>query len=427
MKDAAKLNDLIVDESINIELDSVDREFLIKLMKFNQSAYKSPENLPTDIAKRYGYEFLQDREDVQTGYYAIVFKKNDANEILIVHRATLMDCVDKMFEGDWSFKNLKTVPYELKTGIHDDIKLTFNTVPKQAFQAISFVNHISSLYCDHKIVQTGHSLGGYLSQVSYWACDIETHAFDCPGAYGSLKNLFPDVEPSRKNSIKYYFTYPPCGINCDGLRLYSSNESLYEIVLDKYCYGKKANPNLIGLSVEHFISISFDQHGQENIVDNLHRGCVIRNNETCWPENPLDSYKRYLSNSNEVYWHDQFESLNLPEDKRWQLFDYFKTTYLKSRESLTYSSAVLISNITTAKLIKDFKYHQYIASGGSWIFYKFKESAPASYIKKLYKEMYPQKIDHTHLAICASNQMQQDLENVDLKIGDIIANKVDFE
>ena len=374
--------------------DGVERSFLIKMLELNQSAYRRKDETPQEVAKKYGYQFVEDREDVRSGYYAFALKKQEENEILIVHRATLVDATYAMFEGDWSLNNLQKVSYEIKTGLTDDARLTLNGVPKQAFQAISYVNQITSTYKDHKIVQTGHSLGGYLAQVAYLFCDIETHALDCPGAQSSIKKLFPDIEPIRTSPIKYYFTYPPCGVNCDGLRLYPSTEFTYEIVLKQYSTSSKVDTDIVRLSVESFISNSFDQHAQDNTLDNLNMGCVIRQSQTQWPSTPLASYQRYLSIENADYWKDRFENLNLPADKKWQIFQYFKSEYLKPRDDLTYASALLILNVSAKKLIKDFEYHKYINSGGSVLSY---------YSKKLYEAFIYTEKNKDNLSICQSN------------------------
>ena len=169
-----------------LDKDFFDRALLIKLLQLNHSTYKINKDTPESFAAKYGYNLLEEMQDLSTGYYACALKKEEAREILIAHRGTQADAIYKIKKGDWSASNLKQLVYETKTGIQDDLKLTFGQIADQAFPAIGYTNQIVSAYKDYKIVQTGHSLGGYLAQAAYLFCDIDTYVFECPGAESSL-------------------------------------------------------------------------------------------------------------------------------------------------------------------------------------------------------------------------------------------------
>ncbi len=113
-----------------------------------------------------GYYRLEQNTIDKSGYNAIAYRNDKTGEIIIVHRGT---------EPTWNGEMTK----DLKA----DLDLAMGKTPKQLIDAEKFLKEISEKYNvpPNKIINTGHSLGGYLSNEIARKFEGKSVSFDPPG------------------------------------------------------------------------------------------------------------------------------------------------------------------------------------------------------------------------------------------------------
>lgn len=132
-----------------------------------------------------------------------VYKKR--NNKYIPHNWVKIDKSHNLFSGFYGEAYMNNgvivITYKGTTDLLDginDISMGFKKVPPQFIDAYKLYIQVKSEYPNHKIVHTGHSLGGSLAQLMGYATGNETVTFN---AYGTGNLISKD---SRKNNIRNY-------------------------------------------------------------------------------------------------------------------------------------------------------------------------------------------------------------------------------
>lgn len=139
------------------------------------------DNLPT------GYTRLEQNSNDKSGYNSIAYRNDKTGEIIIVHRGTEVGIIN---------------PNTTVKDIQADIALALGKTPQQLKDAEKFLKEISEKYnvSPNKIINSGHSLGGYLSNEIARKFEGKSISFDPPG-YVKPK-LLPGFEPWIKEHNK---------------------------------------------------------------------------------------------------------------------------------------------------------------------------------------------------------------------------------
>lgn len=109
-----------------------------------------------------------DSVNMKSGYDAVVYKNTVTGEIIISHRGTEVD-----------FFN----PKKTAKDIQADLALAMGKIPQQLKDAENFLKEIAKKYNvkPNQIINSGHSLGGYLSNEIARKFEGKSISFDPPG------------------------------------------------------------------------------------------------------------------------------------------------------------------------------------------------------------------------------------------------------
>lgn len=116
------------------------------------------------------------------------------------------DNYESGFHGEAFSKNgtiviaFRGTEFESKADIHNDLEMGKKNIPPQFEDAYRFYEYIKSKYPNNKIVFTGQSLGGSLTQM---ICGITGHEGVAFNPYGA-KNLFNGNLNLNSNNIRNY-------------------------------------------------------------------------------------------------------------------------------------------------------------------------------------------------------------------------------
>ncbi len=132
-----------------------------------------------------------------------VYKKR--NNKYIPHNWVKIDKSHNLFSGFYGEAYMNNgvivITYKGTTDLLDginDISMGFKKVPPQFIDAYKLYIQVKSEYQNHKIVHTGHSLGGSLAQLMGYVTGDETVTFN---AYGIGNLVFKDA---RNTNIRNY-------------------------------------------------------------------------------------------------------------------------------------------------------------------------------------------------------------------------------
>lgn len=202
------------------------------------------------------------------GYYGASFLKKEFNshgklancEVFVAHRGTTVSILD----------------------YYEDFLILINKVPGYYNNARSFVDEVIEFaHNDCKnvgidIIQTGHSLGGLLSELvvaSGKYPDMFTHVFDTPGAKSIITGLVEDKQLSYRitvipgEDIAYDFSQPnainTCNEQWPSYNMIYAHEFLFEDFAQSNLATSSAVLGLPG-SVYYFRYFTLNQHKMEN-------------------------------------------------------------------------------------------------------------------------------------------------------------------
>lgn len=184
--------------------------------------------------------------DTANGYFGVAYRNVETNEVVVAHRGTNVGI-------DWLVRvaDDQTVPIHI-TGWNDvinDVVIALEGEPQQYREStVPFIlavcetlvenNHRSSLEdCLSSLIHTGHSLGGFLAELSAYRNNTRAIVFDSPGA-GYV--ILADGNPGNVEIVNY--VGPPNLVN-------TANPHVGQIIL--------VDPNWCELRDEFYFGITF--------------------------------------------------------------------------------------------------------------------------------------------------------------------------
>lgn len=151
-----------------------------------ESAYKN-QNLTSNwhsVERRYGDSAFYNGE---IGYLGEAFINTALKEIVVIHRGTKVYTLsDKLGVNPDTGKLNAFTSY---SNLVNDGLLALQFLPPESQPAINFGLSLIEQYPNYRIVQAGHSLGGFHAHIVGYICRQEVVAFDCPGCLEQLERL----------------------------------------------------------------------------------------------------------------------------------------------------------------------------------------------------------------------------------------------
>lgn len=139
----------------------------------------------------------------QTGYFGQAFINEATNEIVMVHRGTKIYGVEQKFEVNPD--NQKLYAFTSYGNLYNDFRLALKFVPPEIEPALRFAFLIKEKYPKHRIIQAGHSLGGFEANIVGYFCQQEVVGFDPPGCLQQLKEMTREV--LNEDQLKRHYNF----------------------------------------------------------------------------------------------------------------------------------------------------------------------------------------------------------------------------
>ncbi len=177
-----------------------------------------------------GYKFLEVMDNKRDGFYAIILR-NGGDELLVAIRGTdfyNFKVLQMVFDGLLGSVQLAAnlTAQVMVDDLYSDLQIVLGKIPKQCGSAEVIITNLTKLYPVSKIFITGHSLGGFLSQLIAAKFGIEAIVFDSPGAKKPIEKLIGGAFDQEKitiiNSLPNFINTcgehikPPIAINNGG-------------------------------------------------------------------------------------------------------------------------------------------------------------------------------------------------------------------
>ncbi len=282
-----KINYSIEMKTIENTKTALSLDKLKVVLQMNSAIY-NPESMD-EIAKNLLWNHIKTCDlNKDSGYFGAAFKNPKNTMVLIVHRGT-----DFSFSELFQASSYKEIWNALTTDYFADGKILFKTMPSQYNDALNFFLETVKENPECNFLQTGHSLGGFLTQCCHRYSEkflnikLVTMVCDSPGALEIFNKQYPDNNSIIKTMPIYFYYTSPNIINTCGTRINP------DIPVNKISFLPQESFNP---TIKDYMAYSFEIHSITNILKGVNIGKYTIESATEWPTTLTDGFKTFISN-----------------------------------------------------------------------------------------------------------------------------------